>query len=162
MGIMRRTLAPLLALAMLAACASSDDAARPRQEVGPPIGVTFRQINGSREMFRNRGRVALQYVVTITNPTDEPYEIDRVEVISTVPGAYAIRTESPTRVGRTIPPKMGLNIPVNTWGYAAGGRLQMEEPVTVAVMVYATGWDKKAVVKRVQRTVTNFNERDVD
>lgn len=159
---MRRSLAPLLALLLLAACASSDGASVPRQESGPPIGVTFRQINGSRQMFRNRGQVSLQYIVTITNPTDEPYEIDRVEVISTVPGAYSIRADSPTRVGRTIPPKMGLNIPINTWGYAAGGRLQMEEPVTVAVMVYATGWDKKAVVKRVQRTVTNFNERDGD
>lgn len=150
----------LLALALLlTACASTDPAA-PKAQTGAPIGVSFRQINGSPELYRHAGRIALQYIVTITNPSDAPFDIDHIEMRSPVPGAYSIRSDTPTRVGRTIPPKMGLNVPVNTWGLAAGGRLQMEEPVTVAVIVYGSGADKKPVIKRVQRTVVNFNERN--
>lgn len=161
---MRRALASLLVLT-LAACASRglyDEDAAPRAEPGPPIGVTVRQINGSREQYRYANRISLQYVVTITNPTEEPYEIDRIEIRSTVPGAYAIRSDSLTRVGRTIPPKMGLNVPVNAWGQSTGGRVYMDAPVTVAVAVYAKGPDQRAVVKRIHRTITNFDEGNAE
>jgi hypothetical protein len=155
---MRRALLPLLALIAVtsAGCGSTYDA--PLNTAGPALGIAIRQINGSPNVYRYPARVALQYVVTVTNPTDEEYHLDSVEVRTPVAGAYGIRDDNSMKVNRTLPPKTGTHIPVNTWGYAVGGRLTPEEPVTVTVAVYGRGPDNKTFVKRFQRVISNFNE----
>lgn len=146
----------LLSLTLAAACGSSSN---PQETPGPALGVMIRQINGSPNVYRYPARVALQYIVTVTNPTEQEYRIDNIEVRTTVAGAYAIREGNSMKVDRTLPPKTGTSIPVNTWGFAAGGPLQGEEPVSVTVAVFGRGPDNKTFVKRMQRVIANFDER---
>ncbi|MEA2489131.1 MAG: hypothetical protein QOH21_923 [Acidobacteriota bacterium] len=152
---MRRALLTLATTLALTACGTSSD---PQQTPGPALGIAIRQINGSANVYRYATRVALQYIVTVTNPTDQEYRIESVEVRTPVAGAYGIREGNSMRIDRTLPPKTGTHVPVNTWGYAEGGRLQAEEPVTITVAVFGRGPDNKTFVKRTQRVITNFNE----
>lgn len=152
---MRRVLLALLSLT-LASCGTSSS---PQETPGPALGILIRQINGSPNVYRYPARVALQYIVTVTNPTEQEYRLESIEVRTTVAGAYGIREGNSMRVDRTLPPKTGTNIPVNTWGYATGGPLQGEEPVTVTVAVFGREPDNKRFVKRMQRVIANFDER---
>jgi hypothetical protein len=160
MFFMRRTTLALLTI-VLAACSSSTSD-EPQTDHGPALGISIRQINGSPNVYRYPARVALNYIVTVTNPTDQEYKLDSIEVRTPVAGAYGIRDDNSMRVDRTLPPKTGTHVPVNTWGYAAGGALQGEEPVTITVAVFGRGPDNKRFVKRMQRVIaaSNFDQQE--
>jgi hypothetical protein len=132
------------------ACASA--------EPGPPIEVSIRQVNGSPDLLRYSGGVSLQYIVTIANPLGETYQIERIELSTPTGGAYSLRRNS-TIVSKTLKASSGLHIPIQAWGYAAGGRMRSEEPVTVVVAVYGRS-SLGPFVKRIHRVITDFDDRD--
>jgi hypothetical protein len=127
-------------------------------EPGPPIEVDIRQVNGSPDLYRYSGQVSLHYIVTIANPLGETYQIERVEVSTPTAGAYALRRHS-TLVSKQLNAASGLRVPVHAWGYAPGGRMRSEEPVTIAVAVYGRS-SLGPFVKRIHRVITEFDDRD--
>jgi hypothetical protein len=138
----------LLSAFFLFACASA--------EPGPPIEVSIRQVNGSSELLRYSGGVSLQYVVTIANPLGDTYQIERIELSTPTAGAYSLRRNS-TVVSKTLNASSGFHVPVQAWGYAPGGRMRSEEPVTIAVAVYGRS-SLGPFVKRIHRVITDFDE----
>ena len=57
----------------LVGCASSN------QPSGPAVAVQLEQLNSSNDVFYFRGPVNIQYRVAITNPTNQPLTLTRLD-----------------------------------------------------------------------------------
>ena len=109
-------------LALLAvACASSakDDS---------PVTVSIANVNVIGDL-RFAGPISTRFRVEITNPTNEPVTLRKLEIHTASPVAFSVRVMTPfTHVvgaGETI------EVELNGTGTSAGGRLADEEPVTL-------------------------------
>ena len=118
-----RTMA--FAFVFLAACATS------RQSTGPDVQVAVTQQGISPDLYYFRGPVSLQYQLMVSNPTNQPITLTRLDLTSEGPGAYSIHTTGPFNL--RVPPNSTASQNISAWGYSRGGMLSQGEPVTLRV-----------------------------
>jgi hypothetical protein len=112
-------------LVFLAACASS------QQSSGPNVQIAITQQGLSPDLYYFRGPVSLQYQLAISNPTNQPITLRRLDLQTEGQGAYSLRTSGPFNL--TIPANSTATQNVYAWGYARGGLLTQGEPVTMRI-----------------------------
>jgi hypothetical protein len=125
----------LLAVALiLAGCASSAD----EDPNAPKVTVHLQQIDSVGNEFTFAGPVNVQFVLTATNTTKDPVTLTRLEVRTVGSGAYTISPTS-TNLNMQLGPGQSVTTTIAVWGYARGGRLSSEEPVTLRGTAYLSG-----------------------
>ena len=132
---MRRHCALLAAVLLLAGCASSAD----DDPNAPKVTVHLEQLDsGGGNNFIFAGPVNLQFAVSVTNTTKDLVTLSRLEVRTISSGAYSI---SPTSTSLNLPvsPGQSVNTTIAVWGYARGGNLSSQEPVTLRGTAYFSG-----------------------
>jgi len=113
----------------LAACGSTGSTGSPGS---PAVEVHLAQVGSSTDVFYLRGPIALQYVVEVTNPTAETLTLRRLDLQSVGEGAYYLRTGS-VPMNEKVLPNGTTAIKVQAWGTSRGGRLTVNEPVTMRI-----------------------------
>jgi hypothetical protein len=121
---MKTTLCSVALLALLSACASGN------RNSGPAVDLQIAPINLSSNLLYFRGTVPLEFAVRVTNPTDETVKMQSLDLATVGPGAFRLRSGI-VPVNRTIPPGGTTDLTVQTWGFASGGFMRAEEPVTI-------------------------------
>ena len=116
----------------LVGCASSN------QPSGPAVAVQLEQLNSSNDIFYFRGPVNIQYRVLVTNPTNQPLTLTRLDLQTIGSGAYALRTNS-TPMNLQVAPNATTAYTISVWGYSRGGYLASSEPVTIRGTAYFKG-----------------------
>jgi hypothetical protein len=117
---------------LIAACASSP------QPSGPAVTVHLAQVNAAPDMFYFAGPINVQYQLSITNPTNEPLTLSRLDLETIGPGAYSLRTAA-TPMNLKVPPNSTANYLISVWGRARGGYLAADTPVTIRGTAYFQG-----------------------
>jgi hypothetical protein len=115
---------------LLAACGSTGATGTPG---APALEVHLGQTGSSTDVFYLRGPISLQYVVEVTNPTPDTFTLVRLDLQSIGEGAYYLRTGS-VPMNERIQPNGTTAIRVAAWGTSRGGRLTVNEPVTMRVV----------------------------
>jgi hypothetical protein len=132
---MRRHCALLISVLVLAGCASSAD----DDPNAPKVTVHMEQLdNGGGNNFFFAGSVNLQFAVTVTNTTKDLVTLSRLEVRTISTGAYSISPTS-TSLNMPVSPGQSVNTTIAVWGYARGGNLSSQEPVTLRGTAYFSG-----------------------
>jgi len=124
----------LIAVLLLAGCASSAD----DDPNAPNVTIHLQQIDSGGNAFTFPGPVNVQFVLTATNTTKDPANLNRIEVRTVSSGAYTISPTS-TNLNMQLNPGQSLTTTIAVWGYARGGRLSSEEPVTLRGTAYLSG-----------------------
>jgi hypothetical protein len=127
-----KTVVALLSALVVAACASS------KQPSGPEVAVRLAQTNTANDVFYFAGPVSIQYQLAITNPTNEPLTLERLNLQTIGPGAYSLHTAA-TPMNLKIPPNGTSVFNIAVWGRSRGGYLTATEPVTVRGTAYFRG-----------------------
>ena len=120
---------------------------------GPPVSVQLAQINASSNVFYFAGPVPLEYQVAITNPTDHPLTLTRLDLQTVSPGAYFLRT-APTPMNLTVAPQSTGTYTISVWGRSRGGFIASTEPVTLRGIAYFTAPGMKPFVRMFTENVT--------
>lgn len=115
---------------LLAGCGSGAS-----QSTGPNVTVHLRQINTPHDIFYFAGPVNIQFALEVTNPTNEPVTLQRLELETIGPGAYYLRTGS-TPINLTVKPNSTATTTLSAWGRSRGGYLTSTEPVTLRAVAY--------------------------
>jgi hypothetical protein len=113
----------------------------------PKLDIQLRQASMPGDVFYFRGPVNLQYQLAITNPSNEPVTLRRIDLSTLGPGAYSLRTGA-TPITRTIPPNGTVAINLSAWGRSSGGFLRSEEPVTIHGIAYFDSPGHKSFIKQ--------------
>jgi hypothetical protein len=131
-------------LLLTAALASAKDA--------PPIKLEITPVNLPTDILYFPGPVALEFALTVTNPTHEPVTLKSLELRTVGPGAFTLRSGS-VPANRTIPPNSSVTMTLSTWGHASGGYFRAEEPVSLnAIAYFSTG--SKTFLRSVNTIIT--------
>jgi len=125
----------------LAGCASSAD----EDPNAPKVSLHLEQVDTGTSTFTFAGPVTLQFVLTASNKTSDPVTLTRIEIRTVSTGVYSISPIT-TNLNLQLAPGQSQQSMISVWGYARGGRLYSEEPVTVRGTAYLTG-PKGAFVK---------------
>lgn len=125
---MRRA-AVAVVFALLAACSSN-----PASE-GPPIGLELAIVNTPTNVLYFAGPVNLQFQVTLSNPTDQPVTLRRLDLRTTGSGSFFMRaTGTPFHV--EVKPHASTTVTMSAWGNSRGGYLAADEPLTLQATAY--------------------------
>lgn len=143
---MKSTLSALATAFLLAACSSNMSSS------GPPVAIRLGQVNASSNVFYFAGPVNLQYQVAVSNPTNEPLTLTRLDLQTIGPGAYVLRT-SGTPMNLTIPANSTSTYTISVWGRATGGYIAATEPVTLRGVAYFKGAKSGAFVRMFTENV---------
>ena len=127
-----KTAVAFLCALVVVACASN------RQSSGPNVTVHLAQTNSANDIFYFAGPVAIQYQVSVANPTNQQLTLERLDLRTIGPGAYSLRT-APTPMNLTVPPNGTSVFNISVWGRAHGGYLRATEPVTIQGTAYFRG-----------------------
>ena len=119
----------ILLLLTLTGCSSGAGSAQT-----PAVSLQIEQRNQS-EVLHFAGPISLQYDVLVSNSSDQPLTLRRIELRTIGSGAYSLRNES-TPMNLAIPPGGEVSKTISAWGYARGGNLAAEEPVTLRAIAY--------------------------
>ena len=130
---MKSALSVVGLVALLIGCSSSSTLSS-----GPDVQVHLEQTAGPPDVFYFAGPVSLQYRVTITNPTNEPLTLTRLDLNSEGPGAYSLRTGA-SPMNLKVPANGSVSYLISVWGRANGGYLNAEAPVTIRGTAYFNG-----------------------
>ncbi len=137
----KRIYALLAVLLLVAGCASSAD----DDPNAPKVALHLEQVDTGVNTFTFAGPVTVQFVLTSSNTTSDPVTLTRIEIRTVSSGAYSI-APTMTNLNLQLGPGQTQQSMISLWGYARGGRLYSEEPVTVRGTAYLTG-PKGAFVK---------------
>ncbi len=118
----------LVLIAIAAACAS-------QQDKGPPVAVDIEQLDTPPTGFYYPGVVNIRYQVTVSNGTDQPVTLRRVDLRTPGSGAYIMRSPN-VMLNLKVPPKTAASTTFFAWGQALGGNLHANEPVTLSMTAY--------------------------
>ena len=131
---MSRQYALLAAVLILSGCVSSAD----DDPNAPKVTVHLEQLDSGVNSFTFSGPVNLQFAVSVANTTKDLVTLSRLEVRTISSGAYSI---SPTSTNLNLPvsPGQSVNTTIAVWGYARGGNLSSQEPVTLRGTAYFSG-----------------------
>lgn len=126
---MKRAFSLLALTLIVAACGSTGTTGTPGS---PAVEVHLAQVGSTDNVFYLSGPIALQYVVEVTNPTNQTFTLRRLELQSIGEGAYYLRTGS-VPMNERIAANGSTAIKVAAWGTSRGGRLTSTEPVTMRI-----------------------------
>src|ERR1043165_10223526 len=110
----------IVAFLVLAACAST-----PKDE-GPPIGIHRALANGATNILYFAGPVNLQFEATLTNPTDMPVTLRRLDLRTVGGGSFFMRAVG-TPFHVEVPPHGSKTVMVSAWGNSRGGLVAEDE-----------------------------------
>ena len=125
---MKQWFATIAAAFLLAGCASGGG----NTPGSPNVTLNLTQLyatNGA-DIFYTRGPINVQLALSVNNPTDRTLTLRRLDLASVGQGAFALRTGS-VPMNERIPPGGQTTVTLSTWAQARGGRLTVNEPVTV-------------------------------
>jgi len=124
----------VLLLVVLAGCASSvqDD------PNAPNITFHLEQYESPANAYTFNGALNLAFALSVTNTTNQPVKINRVEIQTIGSGAFTIRRTS-IPINMDLGPGEARSLPISAWGYARGGHIASTEPVTIRGTAYLTG-----------------------
>ena len=127
---MRHTIAlfAIISLTAFGACASQKGS-------GPPVSVRIAPLDTTSDLFYFRGPIGLRYGVEVSNPSNEPVTLRRLDLHSAGGGAYALRADS-TPMKVKVPPGASKTFSISTWGRARGGFINAGEPVILQGTAY--------------------------
>jgi hypothetical protein len=131
---MKRAVCFLSVGLLLVACGSSNLSSNS----GPNVTVHLAQVNMAPDIFYFSGPVNVQYQLSITNPTSEPLTLSRLDLETTGPGAYSLRSQA-TPMNLKVPPNSTATYTISVWGRTRGGYLTADEPVTLRGTAYFKG-----------------------
>ncbi len=131
---------------LFVACASST------QTSGPNVSIQLTPLDTAPDIFYFRGPINLQYQLTITNPTSEPLTLSRLDLRTIGPGAYSLRTDA-SPMNLKVPPNATATYRISVWGYARGGYLASQEPVTIQGTAYFRGTSSGSFVRILNQTI---------
>jgi hypothetical protein len=114
---------------VLAACAST-----PKDE-GPPIGIDLALANGATNILYFAGPVNLQFEATLTNPTDMPVTLRRLDLRTVGGGSFFMRAVG-TPFHVEVPPHGSKTVMMSAWGNSRGGMLAEDEPIQLQGTAY--------------------------
>ena len=126
---MKRACSLFAVTLLLAACGSTGTTGT---EGSPKVEVHLAQTGSTDNVFYLSGPIALQYVLEVTNPTNDTFTLTRLELQSVGEGAYYLRTGS-VPMNERIQANGTTAIRVAAWGTSRGGRLTSTEPVTMRI-----------------------------
>ncbi|MGH9456177.1 MAG: hypothetical protein ACRD2J_00880 [Thermoanaerobaculia bacterium] len=130
---MKKALAPLVLLVLVAGCASGDRLDRRHDPDAPEIALA--QVGEYGFALQYTGPISISFEMAVRNPSDEPIRIRHVKFSTVGSGAYYVRTE-PHFVNQTIPPGKTLVTSFSLPAYAQGGSTGSREPVTLRGIAY--------------------------
>jgi hypothetical protein len=104
----------------------------------PAVGVHLVQATSPTDTVYFRGPVTVQYQLTITNPTNAPITLTRMNLQSMGPGAYTLRTGN-ANVKTVIPANGSTTLQLSAWARARGGFLRSSEPVNIHGILWFRG-----------------------
>jgi len=133
-----------IVLAVSCASGSSDNA--------PPIAIDVRPIGLASDILYFPGPLPVRFVVSVTNPTNEPVTMAALSLQTIGPGAFNLRSSN-VPVNRTIAPGQTATFSVSAWGYARGGYLRAEEPVTLRATGDFSSPSRHAFIKMVNENL---------
>jgi len=145
-AFMKSVLCAAITLVLLSACASSS------QSSGPNVTLHLTAVNSPPDIFYFAGPISLQYQLSVTNPTSEPLTLTRLELRTMGPGAYSIRTQA-SPMNLKISPNATVTYTISVWGYARGGYLAAEEPVTLQGTAFFRGTSSGSFVRIFNETI---------
>ena len=113
----------------MAACSSA-----PKNDA-PPIGVDLALANTPANILYFAGPVNLQFAVTLTNPTDMPVTLRRLDLRTFGGGSFYMRaTGTPFHV--EVKPHANTTVTMSAWGNSRGGMIAEEEPIQLQATAY--------------------------
>jgi hypothetical protein len=121
----------VLILILLAGCASS-----PQND--PNITFHLQQYESEANAYTFNGALNLAFAISVTNTTNQPVKVSRLEIRTIGSGAYTIRPTS-IPINMDLGPGEAKSMPLSVWGYARGGHMASTEPITIRGTAYLTG-----------------------
>jgi hypothetical protein len=118
----------LLALVATLGCASS-------QDEGPAVAVRIAPIDTSSDLFTYRGPIVLRYAVEVSNPTDQPITLRRLDLRTAGTGPYTLNSGSTPMNVQVAANAMGT-FSIQTYGRSRGSLVGATEPVTIQGKAY--------------------------
>ncbi len=119
----------ILALAVLAGCASSN------QNAGPAVAMHVTATNLSTNTLYFRGPMSAALQMTITNPTADTITLRTLDLRTIGPGSFRMRTGT-TPVNKTVLPNSTATLTMSAWGFSTGGYLASSLPIDVRGLAY--------------------------
>ena len=119
----------LVSVLLLAACSSN-----PKNDA-PPIGVELALVNTPANILYFAGPVNLQFEVTLTNPTDMPVTLRRLDLRTFGGGSFFMRA-SGTPFHVEVKPHASTSVTMSAWGNSRGGYLAADEPIQLQTTAY--------------------------
>ena len=129
----------ILAALFIAGCASSN------QSSGPDVQLALVQQGLSPDIYYFSGPISLQYQLLVTNPTNQPITLKRLDLQTEGQGAYYVRTSGTMNL--LIPPNSTTTRDIYVWGSSRGGYLTAGEPVTMRMSAIFDDGSGKAFAK---------------
>ena len=93
-----------------------------------PVAVRLADAHLSGDI-RYAGPMAAQFVVEVTNPTNDTITLRHVEIRTVATGNFAVRAS--TSFDHAIKPGETASVELHANGTSAGGRLASDEPITL-------------------------------
>jgi hypothetical protein len=119
----------ILALLVFAACASSS------QNQAPPIGIELALLDAPANILYFPGPVNLRFQLTLTNPTDQPVTLRRLDLRTPGSTSLFIRaTGTPFHI--EVKPHASASVTTSVWGSSRGGMLAQDEPISLQATAY--------------------------
>ena len=101
----------------------------------PAVEARLVQVTQPSDTVYFRGPVTVAYQLTITNPTNQPITLTRVNLSSEGPGAYTLRTgDAPVKT--VVPANGNTTLNLSAWATARGGFMRGSEPVNMRVQLW--------------------------
>jgi len=144
---MKSALSVLGVLLLASACSTNMSSS------GPAVSVKLAQRNASSNIFYFAGPVNLEYLVQITNPTNEPVTMTSLDLQTVGPGAYFVRAGG-TPMNLTVPASSARTYTIAVWGRARGGYISSTEPVTLRGIAHFKGQTSGAFTRIFTENVT--------
>ena len=149
---MRRAFSLLAVTLLLAACGSSGNST----PGSPAVEVHLAQISSTDNVFYLSGPIAVQYVVEVNNPTGDTLTLNRLDLQTIGQGAYYLRTGS-VPMNERIAPNGTTQLRVGAWGTSRGGRLTVNEPVTMRVIAQFSDGHGRNFQRITTENLSQFN-----
>jgi hypothetical protein len=119
-------------LLFAAACASNP------QNQSPPIGVELALVDSPGSVLYFPGPVNLRFEVTLTNPTDEPVTLRRLD-LRTIGGSSLFLRATGTPFNVEVKPHGSTSVTTSVWANSRGGMLAQDEPISLQATAYFDG-----------------------
>ena len=119
----------IVVLLLFAACSSN-----PSKDA-PPIGVDLALVNTPSNILYFAGPVNLQFEATLTNPTDMPVTLRRLD-LRTLGGSSVSMRASGAPFHVEVKPHASTTVTMSAWANSRGGYLAADEPVQLQATAY--------------------------